>query len=174
MTVGSWKGRSENLAPIYLKTLQLDDYLLVDYQRDDQVVNLYVAYYSSQQSGAAVHSPRSCLPGGGWEMVNQEERIVGNPRANGRPMKVNRVIIKKGEYSQLVYYWFQQRGRDITDEVLLRWYVLWDALKRHRTDGALIRLTTQIKPGEEISAADQRLTELSKEIIPLMPAYIPN
>ena len=63
-------------------------------------------------------------------------------RADGQPLPVNRVIIGLGDDRQLVYYWFAQRGRMLTNEYLVKWYIFWDALTRNRTDGALVRLTT--------------------------------
>ncbi len=68
-------------------------------------------------------------------------------RPNGTPLKVNRVVIQQGSTRQLVYYWFQQRGRDITNEYLVKWYLFWDSLTRRRTDGALVRVITPIPPG---------------------------
>jgi EpsI family protein len=101
------------------------------------VVNLYIAYYNSQRKGEAVHSPRSCLPGGGWQMrdFGQRSELPGVP-VDGQPLRVNRTLIELGNQRELVYYWFQQRGRVIDNEFAVKWYLFWDALTRHRTDGA--------------------------------------
>ena len=79
-------------------------------------MTFYVAYYASQRSGDSAHSPRSCLPGGGWEMDDLSQRKLPASYINGQPVRVNRVQIQKGEAKQLVYYWFQQRGRVIDNE----------------------------------------------------------
>jgi EpsI family protein len=66
---------------------------------------------------------------------------------------VNRVIIAKGGQRQLVYYWFRERDRRLTDEYVVRWYLFWDALTRNRTDGALVRLVMPLdKDGNEADA----------------------
>ena len=65
----------------------------------------------------------------------------------GSPLAVNRVQIAKGDHRQLVYYWFQQRGRVVTNEYLVKWYLLWDALTKNRTDGALVRLVVNVGEG---------------------------
>ena len=91
----------------------------------------------------------------------------------GQPLSTNRLYIKKGDYGQLVYYWFQQRDRIITNEYLVKWYLFWDALTKNRTDGALVRLTTPVRPGEDLKLADQRLIEFAKQVQPLMDQYIP-
>ena len=110
----------------------------------DPGVNLYIAYYNSQRKGEAVHSPRACLPGGGWQLSDFDQRTPGRHQIDGRPLRVNRTLIALGGQRQLVYYWFQQRGRVITNEFVVKWYLFWDAITRHRTDGALVRLITAV------------------------------
>ena len=111
-------------------------------------VNLYIAYYNSQRKGEAVHSPRSCLPGGGWQMRDFGQRELPAIVVGGQPLRVNRTLIELGDQRQLVYYWFQQRGRVITNEFAVKWYLFWDAITRHRTDGALVRSSTPLPRGK--------------------------
>jgi EpsI family protein len=89
-------------------------------------------------------------------------------------LRVNRSVIQKGEYRQVVYYWFQQRARNITNEYAVKWYLMVDALKLSRSDGALVRLTTPVAPGDDLAVADNRLTDFAKTIMPQLPDYIPN
>jgi EpsI family protein len=88
-------------------------------------------------------------------------------------LKVNRAVIEKGESRQLVYYWFQQRGRTITDEFLVKWYLFYDAITMGRTDGSLIRLVTNVGNSEDMKVADQRLQSFMKDLIPAVPDYLP-
>ncbi len=151
MQIGEWKGKSERMESIYVDALKFDDYILADYVNSHRdFVNFYVAYYGDQQQGAGIHSPRTCIPGGGWEIKDLSQRVVDGVSVNGQPLKVNRVVIAKGDMTQLVYYWFEQRGRILTNEYAVRWYLLVDALERNRTDGALVRLTTSMDPTERI------------------------
>ncbi len=172
--IAGWEGRPGQLESIYLDALKLDDYLLSDYHnREGGMVNFYIAYYASQRSGASAHSPRSCIPGGGWLIKDHTVRAIDGVEINGKPLEVNRLLIKKGDSTQLVYYWFQQRGRNITNEWLVKWYLLWDAMTRNRTDGALVRLTAFIDPGDDLAAADGRLVEFVKVVNPYLSEYIP-
>jgi len=174
MTIGEWTGRAAQLEGVYLDTLKLDDYLLADYTGDGARLNLYIAYYNSQRKGEAVHSPRSCLPGGGWELTDFAQRTLPNVRIDGVPLRVNRTLIALGNQRQLVYYWFQQRGRIVTNEFAVKWYLFWDALTRHRTDGALVRLIVPLLPGEDDKDADRRLTDFAAQIAPDLPRYVPD
>lgn len=174
MQVGSWKGRPDRLEQIYLDTLKLDDYILTGYvDPDGSTVNFYVAYYTSQSKGESAHSPRSCLPGGGWQIASLTQKALDSRLQSGAPLKVNRVVIKRGDYTQLVYYWFQGRGRVITNEYMTKWFLFWDALTRNRTDGALVRLTTFIPPGQDMAEADRRLSGFAAEVSGILGSYIP-
>jgi hypothetical protein len=161
--------------PEYLDVLQLDDYLLSDYVgADSAVVSLYMAYYKAQRTGQSVHSPKSCLPGGGWVMTEFGQHEVSGVAIAGQPLVVNRAIVELGNERQLVYYWFQQRGRVSTSEFAVKWYLLRDGLIRHRTDGALVRLTTPLPPGSTLADAEARLSAFALAIAPRLPEYIPN
>jgi len=174
MTLGTWHGKVVHLEALYLDVLKLDDYLLADFvNTENKAVNLYVAYYASQSKGESVHSPRSCIPGGGWQIKDITQKALSNIAVNDRPFIVNRAVIQKGDSKQLVYYWFQQRGRNITNEYLVKWYLFWDALTRNRTDGALVRLVAFVQPGQDMEEADIRLSQFAKLITPQLSAYIP-
>jgi len=175
MQIGNWQGRSEVLEEIYIDALKFDDYILADFKDHDRpLVNFYVAYYASQNKGSASHSPSVCIPGGGWTISEMSRYLVKDVRFDGNPLWVNRAIIRKEDEKQLVYYWFQERDRNVTDDTMVRWYIFWDALTRNRTDGALVRLVTDIAPGEETATGDRRLADFLKEVIVPLKNYIPN
>jgi len=173
--VGDWYGQRRTIAPGILGTLKLTDYLLRDYITPDHRagINLYVAYYASQRKGEAVHSPRSCIPGDGWRIEKLSKVAVdGLPNRTGR-LLVNRAVIAKGNLRQVVYYWFAQRGREMTNEYRVKWFLFWDGLTRNRTDGALVRLVTPLERDEAPAAADKRLAGFVREIYPKLERYVP-
>jgi exosortase D (VPLPA-CTERM-specific) len=175
MQLGDWRGVRGSLEGVYLDALKLDDYLLADYRGVSEApVNLYIAYYQSQRKGEAVHSPRSCLPGGGWQLKQFDQRTLNGVTIDGAPLRVNRTIIEFGEQRQLVYYWFQQRGRVITNEFAVKWYLFWDSLTRHRTDGALVRLIVPLPRIMREEVADQELTQLSALVAQRLTRFVPD
>ncbi len=176
MVIGDWRGQEGQLSQPELDELKLTDYVVANYGRPGVAVpvGLYVAYYASQRKGASIHSPKGCLPGGGWVMeAFGQVRVAGAGTAEGTGLTVNRAVISMGEQRQLVYYWFQQRGRIITNEYLAKWYIFWDSLTRNRTDGALVRLITTVPDPSGIEAADQRLQEFVREVEPRLYYYVP-
>lgn len=177
MQVDEWQGMTFPLDRQYIEALRFDDYLLADYHRErGEVVNFYVAYYQSQRKGQAVHSPRTCIPGGGWEITSM--RITELPSKGlggvGTPLSINRVTIQKGDAKQIVYYWFKQRDRWITNEYLVKWFLFWDSMTRRRSDGALVRLASAVHAGESDAAVDQRLQALAGLVMPLLSRYVPD
>ncbi len=175
---GGWNGRADRLGQDVRDVLHLDDYLLTNYQRADAVpVNFYVAYYASQSGGESIHSPRTCMPGGGWQIVEIGDVDVDIGARSGAPssgLRVNRAVIQRGDQRQLVYFWFRQRGRDLTNEYAVKWFILRDAIVRHRTDGALVRLVTPMPGSEPPDAADRRLLDFLAATAPSLPAYVPS
>ncbi len=174
MHLGNWEGRRYALEPRIVSVLKVTDYIMADFVNENEDwVNLYVAYYDTQRKGEAVHSPRACIPGGGWEITGLTTRLLPPSTAGARPLRVNRVEIQRGAHKQLVYYWFQQRGRLLTSEYLVKVYLLWDALWRRRTDGGLVRITTPLRSDEPWSIADARLTRFSHTLGPPLDEHVP-
>jgi EpsI family protein len=150
----------------------LDDYILSNYAKaNSKPVNFYVAYYSSQRNGYAPHSPSVCIPGAGW-LITDLERIDYNGLGSALPL--NRAIIERDGIKQIVYYWFDERGRKIANEYWAKWYLLADAITKNRTDGSLIRLTTAVSPGETERDADERLQSFMHDVVPSLGAYLPS
>jgi EpsI family protein len=173
--IGLWTGRRDALAQIYVDALMLDDYYLADFTRGaEPPINVYIAWYDTQRAGRSAHSPRSCLPGDGWQITGLTQRSLPGIRAGRDALRVNRALIQLGHQRQLVYYWFQQRGRVITNEYQVKWYLFWDALTRNRTDGALVRLVVPIAPGEPVAAADGQLTQFAAAVASTLTPYIPD
>jgi exosortase D (VPLPA-CTERM-specific) len=175
LKMAGWEGAKGTLEENILGLLDVEDYIISDYVSEaGDSVNFYVAYYADQAAGSAAHSPRACIPGGGWLIKDLTVRAIDGIQPDGKPLMVNRLLIKKGEYTQVVYYWFQQRGRDITNEWLVKWYLFWDSMTRSRTDGALVRLTTIVLPGQEVADADKRLVSFANSVFPHLSEYIPD
>jgi exosortase D (VPLPA-CTERM-specific) len=179
LQIGNWIGKRQRLDSIYIDTLRFDDYLLADYVSaskavDDRAVpvNIYVAYYASQRSGQAEHSPGACLPAGGWHVQKWQRFEVPGVRIGGEPLRVNRAVIQKGSERQLVYYWFHERGRDVTSEYLAKWYLFADAVTRNRSDGALVRMITPLREGEDAALGDEQLRSFSASMLPILNHYV--
>lgn len=172
LELGNWRATESSLSIEVEQALGFSDYVLADY-RDEagDVVNFYTAYYASQRKGVSPHSPQVCIPGGGWVISGiRNETVTLN---DGTPLGVVRVVISKDNVHQLVYYWFEQRGRHISNEYMMKWYLLEDAIVRNRTDGALVRVVTPMREGEAQGASDARLASFLRLAVPLLGPFVP-
>jgi len=167
-----WAGRRSVLDSIYLDTLQLDDYVLADYRdADGAVINFYSAYYANQHGTRRAHSPRNCLPGGGWTIAHMDRSMVPIG-VNGALMPVKRALIVLGDQRAIVYYWYQERGRLMTNDNVVKWYLFWDGLTRHRTDGALVRLVAALPTSSSEAQVDAQLQRFARVAVPKLAGYV--
>lgn len=172
--LNGWAGQRKFLEKDITDVLKASDYLLADYSTGDGMnVELFIAYYETLSRGAALHSPRVCLPGSGWELASLEGRPF-SWNETGNPGTFNRVVIQKGENLLLVYYWYQQRERATASEFWMKWYLLWDAVARGRKDGALVRVVTPISKDEDgMAMADRRLSQFVTSLNPEVARFVP-
>jgi exosortase D (VPLPA-CTERM-specific) len=167
-----WQGRRSALESAYLQQLKLDDYLLADFAGPSGLpVNVWIAYYDSQRKGQSAHSPKSCLPGGGWDFTSLATHEVSTSTGM---LTVNRAVIAHGADRQVMYYWFQQRGRVVADEYLVKWFIFRDALTRNRTDGALVRLIVPVPAQGSETDADRELTRFVRLLSTGLNRYVPD
>jgi exosortase D (VPLPA-CTERM-specific) len=170
--VGSWDGKKQKLEQMFLDGLNLTDYLLADYRNSSgQVINSYVAFSDFQSKGKASHSPASCLPGSGWELKDSEK--ISLTDASGRTVIVNRAIMVMGNDRRLTYYWFDQRGRILTNLFQTKLFNIVDSITRNRTDGSMVRLITPLAENELPPAADTRLKEFFTQFNPILTSFLP-
>ncbi len=169
-----WQGFRERLDPEVEEVLAADDYANITYQLVGEMpVNFFTAFYHNQTDGDGIHSPEVCLPNGGWEIFQLSEHAVSFPETAYGDFELNRAVIQKGQSRQLVYYWFEQRGKRITNDVIAKTTVIADGLLMGRTDGALVRFTTPIGVDETDADADRRLMDKMERVLPRLPRFVP-
>ncbi|WP_371060671.1 VPLPA-CTERM-specific exosortase XrtD [Rhodosalinus sp. 5P4] len=173
---GEWRqaGPRELLTEGVAQSLGADDYHQVTLTSLAAAapVGLFMAWYEDQSQGG-VHSPEICLPGGGWEIAWLERTDVTAQLGSDTPFHLNRAIIQQGEARMMVYYWFQQKDRRIAWDFAAKYWLMVDGIITGRTDGALVRLITAIRPGESDAEAEARLQDVLEEINPALPRFIP-
>lgn len=129
---------------------------------------LYVGYYESQRTGATYHSPKNCLPGAGWQFIESTEVVVP---VSGHSITVNEVTIQKGLDKQVIVYWYHDRGRVIASEYWAKAYLIWDAATKHRSDGALVRISVPVTTTVEAAQAQAHI--FLQDSWPLIVDFMP-
>ena len=173
--IGTWSGSQQLLDPATEEVLRATDYINATYQAAGETgyVNFFAAWYVKQTEGSGIHSPAVCLPVGGWEVFSIDPTPVSLPDTPYGTFSVNRAVIQKGLSKQLVYYWFEQRGKRMTNDYLAKASVVYDSLTKGRTDGALVRFVTQIEQGETEADAEARMLRFMDLALQKLPLFIP-
>jgi EpsI family protein len=172
-SIGTWTGQEQPLEERIVLAASVTDYTNRIYVNPaDLPVQLYVGYYASQRTGDTIHSPKNCLPGAGWEPVQQDYATIN--LTDGRKITVNDYVIEQGLNKELVFYWYQGRGRVIASEYWGKFWMISDAITRNRTDGALVRLVTPISEHDGADGAQARLVKFTQLVFPHLNEFIPN
>jgi len=171
--VAGWTGQSDTfLDPDALQLLKLSDYLMRRYvDSSGHPLYLYIGYWQSQRKGGDIHSPRNCLPGGGWEPVEVSRLSIEIPGLP-TPIPVNRYLVQKDNQMQVILYWFQSQGDVVAGEVSAKIELVRNAFLRNRTDGALVRLSSPVQGG--IEQTTSRLVAYARALYPVLVDYLPN
>lgn len=168
---GGWRMlREYPLEDEIQKVLKSSDYLNRDYVGAGGLVNLYVAYFQSQRSGVAPHSPKNCLPGNGWVQESNEITTVSAP---GFPaVQLNRYVVQKGDSKNVVLYWYQSRHRTVASEYTAKFFVVSDAIRLNRTDTSLVRVIAPVQRGD-IETASKTAVQFTKDVYPELLKQLP-
>jgi EpsI family protein len=136
-----------------------------------QPIGLYVAYYGSQKRGDSIHSPQNCLPGTGWQPVSAERTTID---AGGTTLPVNKYVVQKGINRQVVFYWYQGRGRVIANEYANKFWLMIDQARLQRSNGSLVRIVAPV-PGTSAAAlasASAAAQQFARDLYPRLSPYL--
>jgi EpsI family protein len=162
------------------ENLGVTDYLICTFTRGKTSlpVGVYVGYHQSQvreEGGGAgensIHPPAHCLPGSGWDIIATDVEEIDLPGFPHGAAKVNRLVIAKGDLRQLVYYWYQGRGRVTAEGWKKIVYVGLDRATRGRTDEALVRFTIPIRKKDR--PAERAFEELAPLVVARLADFVP-
>jgi EpsI family protein len=173
-TIAGWWGSDVQIDQETLDVLGAGDFLSRVYTDGGEgpPIGLFIGYFPTQRTGVTIHSPKNCLPGSGWAF--ESSQYVNLKDANGKAHRVGEYIIADGENRQFVIYWYQAHGRSVANEYLAKIYLVTDAIRLNRTDGALIRVITPVDANEGMPAARARAEAFTAQLIPMLPRFIPN
>ena len=170
--IGEWKGETpRELDEKILEVLRLNNYVDRVYRNaKGEWISLYVGYFEDQKSGQTIHSPKNCLPGAGWNFATGEEVSLTIESDEFPPitLKALRGILVKQNQKLLSYYWFQSRGRFLANEYWHKFYLVVDAIRYNRTDGALVRVLAPIPENGNIEQIDAQMKAFIKDFIPIL------
>lgn len=167
--LGEWRGvDAEPFPDDVINQLGVDEYVNRRYSAGLVPISVYIGYYASQRQGDTIHSPQNCLPGAGWHPTESGRETL---RAPDGAVTVNRYVISKGLDRQVVFYWYQGRGRIVASEYANKALLMLDAARLGRTNGALVRLITPVVSTPEAAGAELRT--FASALLAHLPPHLP-
>lgn len=169
-----WVGTDVPIPAEILPTLGTGEFVqrtYTDHSGSGAYVDLYLAYILNQHT-LFRHLPQDCLEGSGWTPVEKSTTTLAFP--GDTPFPANRYLIAKGSDRQLVLFWYSARGRRVAGEGWMDFYLTFDSLRWNRSDNALVRMNTELLPGEKPADAERRLLSFVRMVSPMLKDYIPH
>jgi EpsI family protein len=158
-----------SISPQERQVAGVTSYLLRSFGDGNQTAfTVYLGYYDHQLQGKAIHSPKNCLPGAGWEVVSASEEHLAT---SAGAVPVNRYLLVNEHRRAMVYYWYQGRGRVEGNEYRVKLQLLRDAALQGRSDEALVRVVVPVATTDSAAAALGR--RVSAELVPEVFRVLP-
>lgn len=158
-SLNGWTATGDETLPDQVEgKLAATSYLSRGYRKGETQLGLFIAYYEQQRAGESMHSPKHCLPGGGWEIWDYSNDLVP---VGAERIKINKYFIQHSGQRNVMLYWYQSRQRIIASEYLGKLYLVKDAMLEGKTEGSIVRIIMQDQPG----AVDTGL-EFASKLIP--------
>ncbi len=135
--VAGWESEELEASEVTARILAADRMLHRRYWRaDGAAVSLFVAYFADQQVNSQIHSPRNCIPGGGWKVDTLERCTLS---LNGSDQPAARMRMHRRGQSQQIYYWFSTHGKETANEYALKLEQVKNSILRRPANAAFIR-----------------------------------
>lgn len=175
LEIGEWKSKGdEPIEEKIMNMLQLSDYVNRTYvSPSGKIFSLYVGFVSIQEEQPMIHTPLVCLPGSGYVVSNEKLLPWWNGRKDKKEKKVNLITVEQGQSKLLICYWYQANQRIMANDYVYRFFLLWDAIFKKRTDGALVRFMTPMSLDESPMIAEERLKNYVQLLIPIINKELP-
>jgi EpsI family protein len=132
---------------------------------------LFVAFFKTQRSGQAPHSPKNCLPGSGWESIESEPLTITVP-GREQPIVTNRYVVARGNEKSVVLYWYQSRNRIIAGEFQAKFWLIADSIKFHRSDSSLVKVVVPVV-GSDTEGATKSAIDFVQSAFPALSRQLP-
>ena len=168
--VSQWRMAGEaQLSAEVQSVLKASDVLMRRYvNAQGESVNLYIGYHDGGKSSGEIHSPKHCLPGSGWFEVSSARTQFP---AAGERLNLVRAVYQKGDSRELFFYWFQVRGKSLSEEYSLKAAEIANSVLYRRRDASFIRVSVPFQGDEQKAAAIGE--SFVSEFLPAIRAFLP-
>lgn len=172
LVVGDWVGKDEPVDADIVDRSQTTEYLNRVYEsRRQPGLRLRVWINFSLRGDNLRHTPKICLPSGGWSEIESMTREIDVPLHPARSMKVMRLGYARGELVEHVGFWYYIFGEGKLENYVRRLPITSRSSHGQTTRGS--SMTVEVfYPGDndpEGDALREFAVELVKALEPILP-----
>lgn len=152
--------------------LKVHDYVYREYDNNNEKVTLYIGYYGAHVKGEEIHSPKICMPAGGWMKLSERIRKISVDSVKGGKIRLTEAVYERNRKKMVFLYWYQLHDKQVTNEFLIKPGIIINTLRYKRPDSAFIRISTMVEEGgieEAIVNAEMFL----KDFAPVINTFLP-
>jgi len=165
LKLGDWQGKVDIVPQSTIDMLNPDQLFSATYYNPQgHRVQLFFDYFSSSVSVGGVHSPRNCLPGSGWTILDVKPREIN---INDKLFSGSRFHLRLGENKQVMDFWYVTRKGETANDFTFKLYTMICSLKLQPTDVAFIRFAAFDNAGSL-----QALDDFEKTFTPVIYRYL--
>jgi len=173
--IGEWRLREA--IPFDEKVLEIlkpTEYLFREYVGPEgQRVTLYIGYWGDQRTGAQIHSPKNCLPGSGWGVLDLKKVTIPLD-GSGESLQANRYLLQKYDTLLISYFWYQSRGKVRASEIEARLDMVMNSIFNNRTDGSIVQVTSYVRSKSDLERSSESMVEYMKSVYFLLDDFLPS
>lgn len=169
--VSQWRMTSESqLSDNVQAVLKASEVLMRQYvNQQGEKVDLYIGYHDGGQGSGEIHSPKHCLPGSGWQELSSSRTQIA---AGDEKLNLVRAVYQKGDSRELFMYWYQVRGKTLSEELSLKAAEIANSVLYRRRDASFIRISIPFQSSEEKAA--QLGERFVSDFLPAIREFLPS
>jgi EpsI family protein len=145
----------------------IDDELVRAYRNaSGERVRLYIGYHRSQREGKE-------LAGEASHLLNAAATPV-LVQVGSHTVELSQIVQVRSGNTKGLLYWYDLNGRVLSDMYLAKKYMVWDALTRRRTNGAVVMVEWESRGNAGAESLQVKAAAFVQALLPLMPKFIPS
>ena len=144
LVLSGWNGATDTIDRETRDLLNPDNLFSASYvSASGDKVQLFIDYFSPENTTGAIHSPYNCLPGSGWVITSTIPRFI---ESEGRRISASRLNLSLGESRAVLDFWYVTRYGETASDYRLKFSTMISSLTLRPTDKAFVRFVTADDP----------------------------
>ncbi|UCC80226.1 MAG: EpsI family protein [Candidatus Zixiibacteriota bacterium] len=133
-----WIGARDDLIPEMVEMLNPSVIFSATYtNREGVPVHLFFDYFRGQSNPGGPHSPRNCVPGSGWTILEETEREI---KIDNRFIEIGSFNINRGGSTMIMDFWYITRYGETANDYIFKLYSMISSLTFKPNDVAFVRI----------------------------------